>query len=269
MSTSIDQLVERIRGHRCYDHPVFDHWTSGNPTAEVVGALFHQIQKFCAVTRPGGRFPEALTSFEFSRESKLLQEIVESEEDHGPELATMAGYILNRAAGRAVFADLDDQQRVEAGLKEFSDKILGSLPGYDPTTGLLVQTRKAMAVFDGRQAVDKESTLRNLGTALALEMISNRQLIPGEKRCLVDSGLYRASLDDPEMHYLLEHWGEIGAEQMHEENAIAAVGSVLNEETEELITEGVDAFLDNLANLWDVLDSALLASGHREAALTG
>ncbi|WP_030674237.1 hypothetical protein [Streptomyces sp. NRRL B-1347] len=260
---NIDTLVERVHNHRCFTHPVFEHWASANPSADVIGALFHQIQNFCAVTRPGGAFPDALASLEFSQESKLLTEIVESEEDHGPELATMAGYILNKAAGRPVLPDLESQKAVEAGLKEFSDRILGALPGYDPETGLLMQTRRAMAVFDGRQASDRDSTLRNLGTALALEMISNRQLIPGEKHCLVDSGLYGATLDDAEMHYLLEHWGEIGAEQMHEQNAIAAVGSVLNESTESLIVEGLDAFLDNLAGLWDVLDAALLAAGHR------
>jgi hypothetical protein len=94
-------------------------------------------------------------------------------------------------------------------------------------------------------------------------MISNRHLIPGEKDCLVDAGLYGASLEDQEMHYLLEHWGEIGAEQQHEKNAIAAVGSVLNDDTETLIVEGVDLFLDSLVALWDVLDAALLASGEK------
>jgi len=261
MAKKIDALVERIRNHRCYNHPVFQHWAQTGPSNEVVGALFHQIRSFCDATRPGGRFPEALRVHQLSQESTLIQEIVESEENHGPELATMAGYIVNRAAGRQVFTELYDQNAVEAGLKEFSDRLLGALPGYEAETGLLAQTRKARSAFDGRQETDRESTIRNLGTALALEMISNRQLIPGEKACLVDSELYGASLEDKEMHYLLEHWGEIGAERQHEENAIAAVGSVLNEDTEELIVEGADAFLNSLVTLWDVLDSALLASG--------
>jgi len=268
MTITIDDLVSRIRSHRCYDHPIFDHWAKVSPDTEVVGALFHQIRSFCDATRPGGKFPEALAMHKLSSESALLQEIVESEENHAPELAAMAGYIVNRAAGREVFSDVFDQELVESGLKEFSDKLLKNLPGYDPKTGLLAQTRRARAAFDGRQQVDRNSTIRNLGTALALEMISNRQLIPGEKAALVDAGLYGATLDDAEMHYLLEHWGEIGAEQQHEKNAIAAVGSVLNDETEALIVEGVDMFLDALAALWDVLDAALLASGRPAAELT-
>jgi hypothetical protein len=68
-------------------------------------------------------------------------------------------------------------------------------------------------------------------------------------------------MDDPEMHYLLEHWGEIGAEQQHEKNAITAVGSVLDDKTEELIVAGAYDFLDSLVALWDVLDAALLESG--------
>ena len=178
---TIDELAEHIRNHRCYSHPVFEHWAAVNPAPEAVGALFHQIQLFCASTRPGGRFPEALASLGMDTESHLLQEIVESEEDHGPELATMAGYILNRAAGRAVCPRLDDQQAVEGKLKELSDQLLGNLPGYDPESGLTVQAREAIAVFTRRQLTDRETTFRNLGTALALEMISNRQLIPGEK----------------------------------------------------------------------------------------
>jgi hypothetical protein len=261
MAMTIDDLVVKIRGHRCYTHPVFTHWATVGPRTETVGALFHQIRNFCDATRPGHNFPAALKKHQLSTESALLQEIVESEENHGPELATMAGYIVNKTAGRVVFSNLYDQEAVEAGLKKFSDQLLSTLPGYEPTTGLLAQTRRARAVFDRRLATDRENTIRNLGTALALEMISNRQLIPGEKACLVDAGHYGAALEDPEMHYLLEHWGEIGAEQQHEKNAIAAVGSVLNQETEPLIVEGAMAFLDALAALWDALDAALLVSG--------
>ena len=261
MAKRIDEVVEYVRQHRCYSHPIFYDWAKVNPGTEVVGALFHQIQRFCASTRPGGRFPEAVKELGLSDESSLLQEIVESEEDHGPHLATMAGFILNSVAKRGICADLYDRDDVESTLKLYSDELLGNLPGYDLASGLTTQTRRARAVFDRRQLTDRESTMRNFGTALALEMISNRQLIPGEKHCLVDSGLYDAKMTDPEMHYLAEHWGEIGAEQHHEKNAIAAVASVLNDETEPLIMDGATDFLDSLANLWDVLDSALLESG--------
>lgn len=266
MATSISDIVDRVTSHRCYHHPIFKNWAAVTPAPEAVGALFHQIQKFCASTRPGWNFPSALKALGLEGESALLQEIVESEEDHGPQLATMAGFILNRSAERPLCADLRDQAAVEATLKRCSDRLLGTLPGYDRESGLTIQARKAIAVFDGRKRTDRESTLRNLGTALALEIISNQQLIPGEKHCLVDSGLYGASFEHPEMHYLVEHWGEIGAEQHHEKNAIAAVASVLNERTERFILEGVDDFLDSLANLWDVLDASLLQSGCAEVA---
>lgn len=265
--SSIDELVNDIRQHRCYTHPIFENWAANRPSPEVIGALFHQIQKFCASTRPGWNFPDALAQHDLIRESELLQEIVESEEDHGPELARMAGFILNRAAGAQVCPDIYDQEDVEDRLKEHSDRILGQLPGYSPEDGLTTQARRAIAVFDRRKLTDRESTLRNLGTALALEMISNNHLIPGEKACLVDSGTYDASLEQDEMHYLLEHWGEAGAEQQHEKNAVAAVGAVLDDETEPLIRQGAAEFLDSLANLWDLLDSALLQSGQtRELA---
>jgi hypothetical protein len=264
MAKTIEEIVESIRNHRCYTHPVFQRWAAVDPRPEVIGALFHQIRCFCDSTRPGWHFPTALENLGLLDESELLQEIVESEENHGPELATMAGFILNRAAKRIICSDLYDQSAVEGKLKDFSDQLLSSLPGYHLETGLTIQCRQVRAVFDRRKLMDHKTTFCNLGTALALEMISNRQLIPGEKYCLVDSGLYGASMTDPEMHYLLEHWGEMGAEQQHENNAIAAVAAVLNEETEPLIIKGVCDFLDSLMNLWDLLDAALLQSGYKQ-----
>jgi hypothetical protein len=63
------------------------------------------------------------------------------------------------------------------------------------------------------------------------------------------------------MHYLLEHWGEVGAEQHHEQNARTAVELALKTEYAHLVIEGADDFLDSLTGLWDVLDAALLQSG--------
>lgn len=267
MTPSIQYLTSRIRNHRCYSHPIFMHWAQVDPEPEVLGALFHQIQKFCAATRPGANFPAALDQLGMSEQSSLMQEIVESEEDHGPELAMMAGHIINRAAKSQIHPDLQDQAAIEKKMKESSDRLLGSLPGYDTASGLTVQARAAIAVFERRQRTDRDSTYKNLGTALALEMISNRHLIPGEKLCLVDSGLYRAALDEPEMHYLLEHWGEIGAEQMHEKNAIEAVRHLLTEGSARQITQGADEFLDSVSGLWDVLDASLLRSGYTDGRL--
>ena len=57
---TVADLADHVRGHRCYSHPVFRHWADVDPAPEVVGALFHQIQHFCASTRPGLAFPDAL-----------------------------------------------------------------------------------------------------------------------------------------------------------------------------------------------------------------
>jgi len=261
MDTFLESLVTRIKNHRCYSHPIFENWAAVNPPPEVVGTLFHQIQKFCASTRPGLNFPAALKQAGLTQQSELLQEIVNSEADHGPELATMAGHILNKSAASAVCKDLSDQSAVEGTLKLFSDRVLGSLPGYDRTTGLTTQARNAISVLHRRNLMDEESVYRNLGTTLALEMISNRQLIPGEKHCLVDSGIYSVNMNEPEMHYLLEHWGEIGAEQQHEKNAMAAVCVSAEPRLQALIAEGADDFLNALTDLWDLLNTSLLQSG--------
>jgi len=261
----VKDIVTGITSHRCYTHPVFDHWAQNAPSTEVIGALFHHIRRFCDSTRPGLNLPIGLQKIGLSQGSELLQEIVESEEDHGPQLATMAGHILNRSCGRTLCPDLYDQTAVEAKLQEYSDRVLGSLPGYDHRTGLMPQTRNAIAVFERRRDTDIDSIYRNLGTTLALEMISNRHLIPGEKRCLIDSGLYGTSIDEPEMHYLKEHFGETGAEAMHEQNAVDAVGSILDDSNKALVKQGADDFLNTLSSLWDLLDAALLQSGQERA----
>jgi len=266
MNATTTELVEQVTRHRLYTHPIWEHWAESPPPPDVVGALFHQIQCFCASTRPGGALPEGLRALGLGHQAELLEEIVASEAGHGPELATMAAHIINQAAGRSVFGDLYDQAVIEAGLKKASDRILGTLPAYDPITGLTVQARRAITVFERRKLTDPASVMRNLGTALALEIISNQELIPGEKLALVDSGHYRVSLDAPEMHYLKEHWGECGAEHQHEANVVTAVETALSRDNEQLIHRGVVDFLEALVRLWDVLDAALLQSGYAEAA---
>ncbi len=261
----VEDIVAEIESHRCYSHPVFEHWAQNDPSTDTIGALFHQIRCFCDSTRPGLNLPDGLRQLGLGPGGDLLQQIVESEEDHGPQLATMAGHILNRAAGRTVCPDVYDQTAVEGTLKQCSDKLLGALPGYDAPSGLMPQTREAIAVFHRRRATDEATIYKNLGTTLALEMISHRHLIPGEKRCLIDSGLYRATLTEPEMHYLEEHWGECGAEAMHEQNARDALATILNDSNAPLVRQGARDFLETVAAMWDLLDAALLESGRPRA----
>jgi hypothetical protein len=263
---TVESLVDEVRTHRVFDHPMYQHWSEIVPAQEVTAAMFHQIQKFCASTRPGGLFPAGLRNMGWDEQAALIEEIVDSEAGHGPELAAMAGHIVNCSGEKIVFKDVFDKNGVETGLKLSSDRLLAGLPGYDLLTGHTAQAEAAIAVFRRRELSDPQSTVRNLGTALALEIISNQSLIPGEKRALVDSGNYGVTLDDPEMHYLAEHWGECGAEQLHEQNVIKAVDSLLDAETTPNVEAGVDDFLKSLTALWDVLDSAFLSSGIRPAA---
>ncbi len=253
-----------ILSHRCYTHPVFASWAKVKPSHEVIGALFHQIQMFCASTRPGLNFPKALEDHGMMQESVWQKEIIDSESDHGPELATMAGYIINQAAGKKICPDVYNQEMVEAQLKAFSDSTLGNLPGYNRTNGLAKQTKCAIEVLEKRWLTTYEATIRNIGVTFALEVISNQHLVPGEKHCLIDSGNYNTDLEVPEMHYLLEHWGELGAEKEHEANAMKMVDHAIgsNRMNYELIMQGATDFLDSLTKMWDYLDCALLQSGY-------
>ena len=259
----VEKLVNYIENHSCFSHPIFKNWVRAEPSVEVVSALFHQIRSFCDSTRPVYNLAENLVKNGFSKESDLIASIAESEKNHGPELATMAGHIINKMSANTVFDNLYDQQCIENYMKEKSDLLLERLPGYDKKTGLLIQTKASRNVFEGRKEKGLASLLKNLGATLALEIISHRQLIPGEKYCLVDSKLYGVSLEDEEMHYLSEHWGEAGAEAMHEEAVYNALKSIMDTDNNSLVFLGASLFLESLSSLWDVLDASLLGSGHR------
>ena len=259
-TSSTDSLEQFVREHRCATHPIFEHWVEADPPPNTLAALFHQIQLFCASTRPGREFPNALRQLGMNEQSQLIQEIVASEADHGPELATMAAFIINQRSKAPRFTNLTDQEAIEHELKRCSDEQLGHVTGYDSGLGLTPQARRAIMVMLRREQTEPAATLANLGTTLALEIISNRHLIPGEKHCLVDSGRYGVDLDMPEMHYLLEHWGECGAEEQHEQNALEAVRAVLDDDPQNLarIHSGAADFLNALDALWDMLDETLL-----------
>jgi hypothetical protein len=258
MSRRLNDLVDLVRSHRCYHHPMFEHWLQAKPGWEVIGAFYHHMQATCSSSRPGWAFDEGLERLGMAEQTRALRKIVASEENHGPHLATMAGFLMNREAGWTLCADLYDQDAVEATMRACSRRFFGTLPGYDGVAGHLPQDRRVASVYARRKQTDRDSTLRNIGTLLATEMIASGHVFPGELRCLFESGFYGVKKDDPEMVYLFEHAGSEGAEAWHAEEAIEATRGVLTEETEALIREGAQEILDALTAMWDVLDAALL-----------
>jgi len=258
MNTLLHALVHDIRAHRCHNHPLFEHWLASRPTPEIIGAFYHHMQAVCSASRPGWSFDEGLDRLGMDQATATLRAIVASEENHGPHLATMAGFLMNRAAGQIIHPDLDDQEAVELILKRCSDEVMGGLPGYDAETGLSRQNRRVNRIYARRQRTDRDSTLRNIGTLLATEIIASGHVFPGQLRALYESGYYGARQEDPEMEYLFEHAGSEGAEAWHAETAIEATGPVLDAETEPLIRAGAMEILGALEEMWDLLDAAML-----------
>jgi len=267
MSELINRLVDRIRSHRCYHHPMFKHWVQVKPSWEVIGAFYHHMQCTCSASRPGWNFEKGLQLL--GAKTQTLRAIVASEENHGPHLATMTGFLMNRAAGRIVCPDLHDQALVEEVMRDCSRQYYGNLPGYDWATGRLKQDRRVAMVYARRKEIDRESTFRNIGTLLATEINASGHVFPGELESLFDSGYYGVKRGDPEMEYLFEHAGSEGAEAWHAETAIAATAEVLDEENEQLITEGAIEILDALADMWDILDTAMLIPDYAAEAGLG
>lgn len=251
-------LVNHIRDHRCYNHPLFHHWAAVKPDGETIGALFHHIQRLCSCTRPALKFENGLNQLKLDEESEILASIIKSEADHGPQLATMAAHIVNQRSGKVLFSSLTDQQGVEARLAEYSQRKLGAMPGYNAATSSLPEDRRVWEVFGRREHDDPDSTYLNIGALLAIELLANGHIIPGEVHCLLDAGLYGLDMEDPEMEYLKEHAGEAGAENWHERAAIRAVEGVLNPANADLVLKGANDCLDAIAALWDALDKGLL-----------
>jgi hypothetical protein len=161
-------------------------------------------------------------------------------------------------AREEVFADLEDQEGIESWAKDCSQYFLGRLPGYDAQGGTTTHDRAVADVFERRKRTDRESTYKNVGTLLAIEMLANNQIIPGEYKCLIHSGAYPLDINAPELEYLREHGGDDGgAEEWHEREAIKAVSGLLNEDTEALIQDGAMECLDAINGLFDLLDRAL------------
>lgn len=256
---SLATVVAHIEAHRCSLHTFFDDWAARELSPVELGALFHHLRHFCDATRPGAQFPKGLRLLGLPRAAQLMKEIETSEKGHGNDLAVMIGYIINRAAGRPLCPAPKNRKAVEGAIKEMSDEVFGSRPNYDRATGLLPEVATAKAVFVRRKLTDADSTYRNLGTALALEMLANRLIIPGEVKCLIKSKRYGAKLKDPEMKYLREHAGAEGAEAAHEKNAKKAIAPLVADPAlEVLVTAGATALLDALAAMLDALDAFLL-----------
>ena len=76
MSNLLTEIVERVRAHRCYHHPMFRHWLESKPGWEEIGAFLHHMQCTCSASRPGWSFELGLE--QLGLETATLRRIVAS-----------------------------------------------------------------------------------------------------------------------------------------------------------------------------------------------
>lgn len=164
-------------------------------------------------------------------------------------------------ASRALFRQIQEfceSTRPDGALIEDIRKL-----GWNDQVGLMEELADS-GELRFRDLSRRESTIRYLGVALALEIVWNESLIPREMRILADGGnCSAAATDKTEMHCPAERQSACGVELLHVENIIKVVGSVLNDHNFGCIAAGVHDFLESLAGLWDDLDAALLTLGVR------
>ncbi len=177
---------------------------------------------YCSPTREGHALPQVLARAGMIEASRLVASIFASEAGHDTELEITARYLAERC-------------RIRERIMSTQIKSL----------------KRLRAIFDQRKSTNPSTIPHNLGILLGIEKLANRNIIPGEVAAFITSGHYNCSLETPEMRYLADHYGELGAEEDHEQKIIKVV-SQLHEESaaisagETTIYEATQAYYDEM-----------------------
>jgi len=173
----------------------------------------------------------------------------------------MAAYILARLGLAEAREARGDLAAIAALLRWSSTEQFAGLGGFDPDTAMPPQTRAATALFASRSFTEPERVYFSLGAMLTVEFFANRHIIPGEKAAFVDSRRYHRTLADPEMHYLAERWGELGAEHAHEALIRRVIDQLADPRALAAVDQGVSEACQRIESFYDLLYTTLLQSG--------
>lgn len=196
-----------------FNHGIYDYMAQQPLNSAQMQLWWDGMSNYCKPTRNAGRWLRALPARH--KETKdALWKVFESESGHEKTLAIMAQYLIERCEVRVDLAAKISQQKRQ----------------IDPT---LQAFKNLLAKRESKKTVD---TPHNIGTMLGIERLANQNIIPGEVKAFIDSNHYGVKLSDPEMHYLVEHYGELGAEAWHQAT-LEKTSKILGTDDEILIAE--------------------------------
>lgn len=256
---SIEQLDWIVQQHPAMSHTVFDTWAARKPGLATLGATLYQIGAFCDATRTCGSMAEGLTALGQDAAPQLLREIEESERGHENRFLEMARRLLiETEPEQARYLPLNDLSSTHELLRQLSVRRLNNVPGVHHKAGLLVQTVRSQLHFRQRADTRREMVAYNVGGMLAVEMLANRHIIPGEIRAIAYSDHYDVDLDQPDLAYLAEHAGENGAEAQHEKAIRKITADLLEHDNlAAFVGNGAQITCDIVGEFYDVLETVL------------
>ncbi len=190
--------MKGLNTHPVFEHPIYKQIAYQKLDQESMKSFWRHMGKYCALTRPGHNFIPSLRTAGLTQTADNMESIIASEAGHGKELETMAQYLIGKTITCSQLK------------KVFKLDTIPSLQEMEQ-------------IFAVRKSLDPKNIPYNLGVTLALEILANQNIIPGEVEAFVDCGHYQVSLTDPETHYLAEHAGEAGAEAHHEKLITEAI----------------------------------------------
>ncbi|MBP7057017.1 hypothetical protein KBB08_00830 [Candidatus Gracilibacteria bacterium] len=208
--------------HPVFDHPIYETIAKTPLYRDQMLLYWQGMGSYCAPTREGHALPQVLAKAGMVDASQLVASIFASEAGHETELEITARYLAEQCRTR--------EQIVRAKIKSL---------------------RHLRAIFDERKSTNPRTISHNLGVLLGIEKLANRNIIPGEVAAFISSGHYGCHLNTPEMHYLAEHYGELGAEEDHERKIVAVVAKLPEdreaiEAGEATIYEATQAYYDEM-----------------------
>lgn len=198
-----------------FSHEIYDYMAARQLNDAQMKLWWYGMSSYCKPTRVAGQW---LTTIPNSHQEvvEALKAVFSSESGHEMTLDTMAEYLIAKCEVRTdLTVLLSQQKRLIAPPLKTINKLLAK-----------------------RNSTDPNDTADNLGTMLGIECLANQNIIPGEVKAFVDSGHYKVTLKDPEMRYLDEHYGDLGAESWHQAT-LERISQSLGREAEVLKAERV------------------------------
>lgn len=196
-----------------FNHEIYDYMAQQPLNSAQMRLWWDGMGNYCKPTRNPGQWLRALPATHKATKEALMK-VFESESGHEKTLAIMAQHLIERC-----------EVRVELAAKISQEKRQIAPP--------LQAFKNLLAKRESKNTID---TPHNLGTMLGIERLANQNIIPGEVKAFIDSKHYRVKLSDPEMHYLEEHYGELGAESWHQAT-LERISKTLGRDDEILIAE--------------------------------